>query len=92
MKVKINWKELGKQLWNAVKPVLLAAVGGGLVAVSSGCSSMTPSSKTQSMGVYAIGMPGIAIITKSTQNEDASGGDTNVPTQANPVTVDTKIK
>ena len=45
-----------------------------------------PSSKTQSMGVYAIGMPGIAIITKSTQNEDASGGDTNVPTQANLVT------
>ena len=92
MKVKIKWKELGKQLWNAVKPVLLAAVGGGLVAVSSGCSSMTPSSKTQSMGVYALGIPGIAIITQSTQNEDASGGDTNVPTQANPVTVDTKIK
>ena len=86
MKVKVNWKELGKQLWNAVKPVLLGALGGGLVAVSSGCSSMTPSSKTQSMGVYAIGVPGIAIITKSTQNEDASGGDTNVPTQANPVT------
>ena len=92
MKLKVNWKKLGKQLWNAVKPVLLAAVGGGLVAVSSGCSSMTPSSKTQSMGVYAIGIPGIAIITKSTQNEDASGGDTNVPTQANPVTVDTKLK
>ena len=90
--MKINWKELGKQLWNAVKPVLLAAIGGGLVAVSSGCSSMTPSSKTQSMGVYALGIPGIAIITQSTQNEDASGGDTNVPTQANPVTVDTKIK
>ena len=86
MKVKVNWKELGKQLWNAVKPVLLGALGGGLVAVSSGCSSMTPSSKTQSMGVYAIGVPGIAIITRSTQNEDASGGDTNVPTQANPVT------
>ena len=86
MKIKIKWKELGKQLWNAVKPVLLAAVGGGLVAVSSGCSSMTPSSKTQSMGVYALGIPGIAIITQSTQNEDASGGDTNVPTQANPVT------
>ena len=92
MKIRINWKELGKQLWNAVKPVLLAAIGGGLVAVSSGCSSMTPSSKTQSMGVYALGIPGIAIITQSTQNEDASGGDTNVPTQANPVTVDTKIK
>ncbi len=86
MKVKVNWKELGKQLWNAIKPVLLGALGGGLVAVSSGCSSMTPSTKTQSMGVYAIGVPGIAIITRSTQNEDASGGDTNVPTQANPVT------
>ena len=82
MKLKINWKAL----WKAVKPVLLGALGGGLVAVSSGCSSMTPSSKTQSMGVYALGIPGIAIITKSTQNEDASGGDTNVPTQANPVT------
>ena len=92
MKVKVNWKELGKALWEAVKPVLLGALGGGLVAVSSGCSSLTPSSKTQSMGVYALGIPGIAIITKSTQNEDASGGDTNVPTQANPETVDTKIK
>ena len=86
MKVTVNWKALGMALWEAVKPVLLGALGGGLVAVSSGCSSMTPSSKTQTMGVYAIGVPGIAIITKSTQNEDASGGDTNVPTQANPVT------
>ena len=86
MKVKVNWKALGKALGEAVKPVLLGALGGGLVAVSSGCSSLTPSSKTQSMGVYALGIPGIAIITKSTQNEDASGSDTNVPTQTNPVT------
>ena len=86
MKLKVNWKALGKALWEAVKPVLLAAVGGGLVAVSSGCSSMTPSSKMQSMGVYALGIPGIAIITQSTQNEDASGGDTNVPTQVNKLT------
>ena len=86
MKLKINWKSLGKALWAAVKPVLLGAVGGGLVAVSSGCSSMTPSSKTQTMGVYAIGVPGIAIITKSTQHEDTSGGDANAPTQTNPVT------
>ena len=86
MKLKVNWEALGKALWEAVKPVLLAAVGGGLVAVSSGCSSMTPSSKTQSMGVYALGIPGIAIITQSTQNEDASGGDTNAPSQTNPVT------
>ena len=86
MKLKINWNALGKALWNAVKPVLLGAVGGGVIVLTDGCSSMTPSSKTQSMGVYALGIPGIAIITKSTQNEDASGGDTNVPTQVNPVT------
>ena len=90
MKVTVTWKALGMALWEAVKPVLLGALGGGLVAVSSGCSSMTPSSKTQTMGVYAIGVPGIAIITRSAQNEDASGGDTNVPTQANPVTVKSK--
>ena len=45
MKVKVNWKALGKALWEAVKPVLLGALGGGLVAVSSGCSSMTPTSR-----------------------------------------------
>ena len=33
MKLKVNWKELGKQLWNAVKPVLLAAIGAGLYGV-----------------------------------------------------------
>ena len=88
MKLKINWKELACQLWNAVKPVLLGAVGGGLVAVTgSGCSSLTPSTKTQTMGVYAFGIPGIAVITKSTQNADNAGDDANVPTQANPVTV-----
>ena len=75
MKLKINWKAL----WNAVKPVLLGAIGGGVIALTDGCSSLTPSSKTQSMGVYAIGVP-------STQNEDASGGDNNAPTQVNPVT------
>ena len=57
MKIKIKWKELGKQLWNAVKPVLLAAIGGGLVAVSSGCSSMTPSSKTRFARAEGVGLP-----------------------------------
>ena len=26
MKLKVNWKELGKQLWAAMKPVLLVGV------------------------------------------------------------------
>ena len=28
MKLKVNWKELMKQLWTAIKPVLLCAIGG----------------------------------------------------------------
>ena len=86
MKIKVNWKELGKQLWAAVKPVLLAAIGGGIVSVAAGCSSLTPSSKVQSMGVYAFGLPAIAVITQSEQTADYSGGDTNGVNPANPVT------
>ena len=93
MKIKINWKELGKQLWDAVKPVLLGAIGGGLVAVTgSGCSALTPSAKTQTMSLYAIGIPGIAVVTHSTQDADNKGDDENRPTQANPVNVETKVK
>ncbi len=92
MKLKVNWKELGKALWEAVKPVLLAAIGGGLVAVSSGCSSLTPSAKTQTMSLYAIGIPGIAIVTQSELTADNTGDDENKPAQANPVSVDVPIK
>ena len=93
MKIKINWKELGKQLWNVVKPVLLGAIGGGLVAVTgSGCSALTPSAKTQTMSLYAIGIPGVAVVTHSTQDADNKGDDENKPTQTNPVRVDVPIK
>ena len=86
MKLKIDWKALGKALCNAVKPVLLGAVGGGVIALTDGCSSLTPSSKTQTMGVYALGIPGIAVITHSEQTADNKGEDTNAPVQVNPVT------
>ena len=92
MKVKINWEELGKQLWDAVKPVLLAAIGGGLVTLANGCSSLTPSAKTQSMSLYAIGIPGIAVVSQSEQTADNKGDDENKPAQVNPVTVDTRLK
>ena len=91
MKVKVKWKKLVRQLWDAVKPVLLGCVGGGLVAITSGCSSLTPSAKTQTMGVYAFGIPGIAVITQSAQNADNAGDDDNKPVQANPVTVTPNI-
>ena len=92
MKVKINWKSLGKALWAAVKPVLLGAVGGGVIALTDGCSALTPSAKTQSMSLYAVGIPGIAIVTHSTQDADNKGDDENRPTQANPVSVDVPIR
>ena len=93
MKLKIDWPALMRQLWDAVKPVLLGALGGGLVAVTgSGCSALTPSAKTQTMSLYAIGIPGVAVVTHSTQDADNKGDDENKPTQANPVSVETKIK
>ena len=93
MKLKIDWPALMRQLWDAVKPVLLGAIGGGLVAVTgSGCSALTPSAKTQTMSLYAIGIPGIAVVTPSTQDADNKGDDENKPTQANPISVETKVK
>ena len=47
MKLKVNWKALGKAVWAAVKPALLAAIGGGVVTLADGCSSLTPSAKTR---------------------------------------------
>ena len=42
MKLKIDWKTLAIQVWNALKPVIIGAVGGGIVSFSaSGCSSLT---------------------------------------------------
>ena len=90
MKLKVNWKELMKQIWAAVRPVLLGAIGGGIVSFASGCSSMTPSDKTQTMGVYAFGIPGIAVITQSHQTADNAGSDTNAAAQSNPVEVSGK--
>ena len=87
MKLKINWKELARQLWAAIKPVLLGAIGGGIVGFTSGCSSMALSDKTQTMCVYALGIPGIAVITESRQTADNAGSDLNAAAQSNPLTV-----
>ena len=70
--------------------IVPAAVGSG-AALLAGCSSLTPSAKTQTMGVYAFGIPGIAVITHSSQDADARGDDENKPTQINPVSVEVPI-
>ena len=44
------------------------------------------------MGVYAFGIPGIAVITQSQQTADNAGSDTNAAAQSNPVTVEPTVK
>ena len=94
MKIKINWKKAWEITRDfvapLVKPFIAALIGGGVVTGLSGCSSFVPSDKTQTMGVYAFGIPGIAVITQSHQDADNKGNDEIKPAQVNPVTVKAK--
>ena len=83
----LPWIAAGK----AAAQILIPAAVGSAAAVLAGCSSLTPSAKTQTMSLYAIGIPGIAVVTHSTQGADARGDDENKPSQANPVTVEVPI-
>ena len=91
------------KLWNVIKSlpwrdalkaalqiIVPAAVGSG-AAILAGCSDLRPSAKTQTMSLYAIGIPGIAVVTQSTQDADNRGDDENRPSQVNPVTVEVPI-
>ena len=44
------------------------------------------------LNFYAFGIPGIAVITQSTQAADNAGSDTNAAAQSNPVDVKAAIK
>ena len=79
----LPWKSAIKSALSIIVP---AAVGSA-AALCTGCSSLTPSAKTQTMSLYAVGIPGIAVVTQSTQNADNTGDDTNTPKQSNPVNV-----
>ena len=82
------WRDALKAALQIIVP---AAVGSG-AAILAGCSDLRPSAKTQTMSLYAIGIPGIAIVTQSTQDADNRGDDENKPSQVNPVTVEVPIK
>ena len=86
--VALPWKEACKA---AMKVLLPASIGAGAAMFANGCSSLTPSAKTQTMGVYAFGIPGIAVITQSTQNADNAGDDANNHKQDNPIIVTPNI-
>ena len=85
---RLPWKDAGKA---ALQILIPAAVGSG-AAILAGCSDLRPSAKTQTMSLYAIGIPGIAIVTQSTQDADNRGDDENRPAQVNPVTVEVPIR
>ena len=75
-------------LWAKAYPFILGFATALAAIIATGCSGLTPSHKTQTMGVYAMGLPAIAIITQTTQQADNSGEDTSSATQANPISVE----
>ena len=83
------------RLYRWLKDRLLPFVSGALAASAAcfacGCSAMAPQTRTQSMGVYALGLPAIAVITQTTQTEENAGSDTNSASQTNPVDVKTEF-
>ena len=94
MKKILEWLKVlpwAKAAKAALQIIVPAAVGSG-AAILAGCSDLRPSAKTQTMSLYAIGIPGIAVVTQSTQDADNRGDDENKPTQANPVSVEVPIK
>ena len=84
----LPWKSAAK----AALQIIVPAAVGSSAAILAGCSDLRPSAKTQTMGVYAFGIPGIAVITHSTQDADNHGNDENTPTQANPITIKASAK
>lgn len=75
----LPWKEAVKK---AIGVLITAAVGGMAGYACAGCTSMRPNDKTQHMSVYALGIPGVAVITSSTQNATNGGDDINDTTTA----------
>ena len=94
MKSIIEWLKAlpwAKAAKAALQIIVPAAIGSG-AAILTGCSDLRPTAKTQTMSLYAIGIPGIAVITQSRQDADNRGDDENKPSQVNPVTVEVPIK
>ena len=84
----LPWAKAAKAALQIIVP---AAIGSG-AAILTGCSDLRPTAKTQTMSLYAIGIPGIAVVTQSRQDADNRGNDENKPSQVNPVTVEVPIK
>jgi len=63
------------------KALLYAALSTLGVSAFSGCSALTPSTKSQSMTVTALGFPAITVVTTTSQAATNSGDDEGEMTQ-----------
>jgi hypothetical protein len=77
MKVKVDWMGWLKAIAKASVPFALGLLGG----LTSGCSSLDPKSKAQSVTAFGIGVPAVVWVSNGTQAADNSGGDLNAPKQ-----------
>lgn len=60
--------------------------------LTAGCGSMTQRDHETTTSVWAIGVPGIAVIKQSTISPDNKGNAHNEAKQVNPITVSTSLK
>ena len=91
MKIKINWQKAWEITRDfvapLVKPFIAALIGCGVVTGLSGCSGLSQRDHEVSTSVWAVGIPGVAVIKQSTISPDNRGEKDNTAIQSNPVSV-----
>ena len=96
MKIKINWKKAWEITRDfvapLVKPFVAALIGGGVVTGLSGCSAMSQRDHEVATSVWAVGIPGVAVIKQSTISPENLSEKDNTAAQVNPVTVTPTFK
>ena len=94
MKIKINWKKAWEITRDfvapLVKPFVAALIGGGVVTGLSGCSGMSQRDHEVATSVWAVGIPGVAVIKQSTISPENLSEKDNTATQINPTTMKLK--
>ena len=88
MKLKIDWKALWETV---VKPILFAAIGGGVVTLA-GCAGLDQADHQTTTTVWAVGVPGVAVLRDSRVSPDNRGTSTTTATQVNTLDVEPKVK
>ena len=86
-----GFDRLYRWLKDRLQPFVSGALAASAACFACGCSAMAPQTRTQSMGVYALGLPAIAVITQTSQATENTGDDTNSASQENPVEVKTEF-